>query len=41
MPMVLTAQRTIEEGEELTIRYIDTIQVGYLERQKLLEPMVF
>jgi len=37
MPMVLTAQRTIEEGEELTIRYIDTIQVGYLERQKLLE----
>jgi hypothetical protein len=24
--MVLTAQRTIEEGEELTIRYIDTIQ---------------
>ena len=24
--MVLTAQRTIEAGEELTIRYIDTIQ---------------
>ena len=24
--MVLTAQRTIEPGEELTIRYIDTIQ---------------
>ena len=28
--MVLTAQRTIEAGEELTIRYIDTIQ-GTLE----------
>ena len=24
--MVLTAQRTIQPGEELTIRYIDTIQ---------------
>ena len=24
--MVLIAQRTIEEGEELTIRYIDTVQ---------------
>ena len=24
--MILTAQRTIEAGEELTIRYIDTIQ---------------
>ena len=24
--MVLIAQRTIEQGEELTIRYIDTVQ---------------
>ena len=29
--MVLHAQRTIEPGEELTIRYIDTIQGMYVD----------
>ena len=32
--MVLTAQRTIQAGEELTIRYIDTIQGKCIMQQR-------
>ena len=39
--MVLIAQRTIEEGEELTIRYIDTVQGNIFIWKKYVDMSMF
>ena len=39
--MVLIAQRTIEEGEELTIRYIDTVQGNIFIWKKYVDMCIF